>query len=361
MGVTLMENFDCELGALVAKGWVMPTVTLRVVTAIESFTENGITRYCFRHGMSMSYYGYGTYYPVKIPIPASKEFYFSCRLRYPYTTRQSASTTFAITTGSRNAANIMVEIYPNGTTGWTAYPKGALGNTGNPTYSFGHNQWVTVEVLRKADGTLRVWVEDILLYVAGATVTAPTDNFIYLGVSNGAASGDILDSVAFQFADVVVVDPNTAGLQNRPGSTSRVLSAPASADVLAQWTAIGGATGPHNQLMKDFPATVDTTRVLQGDTAGQREQYSLSALPAGFGQQILTLGIEQRANNPGGSPHTFTTEVDTGSGPTGVADNTLAGGSGFQYRPVFIANKPNGSPWSASDIATLKVGFSVKS
>ncbi|QJI52252.1 hypothetical protein [Cronobacter phage JC01] len=358
MGVTLMENFDCDVGALVERGWVMPATTTNVFTAIEQFTENGITRNCFRHSMSMSYYGFGAFYPFRIPLPASKEFFVSFRMRYPNASRINSSTAWSVSTNSgRSAANLVLEVYPA-----DAYSSVYLKNNGqvagSPSYRFNHQTWATIEMQRKADGSTKVWVDDMLLYSANANTTASADNYLYMGVVN-AGQGSTIDG--YQIADVVVIDPTTAGLQNRPGSSERVLSLAASADVLAQWTAIGGATEPHNQLMKNYPATVDTTKVLQGDTAGQREQYSLADFPAGFGTQLLTLGFEQRANNPGSSPHVFTTEVDLGAGPVGVADNTVAPGATYSYRPVYVASKPGGGTWTAADIPALKIGFSVKS
>lgn len=356
MGVTLMENY--ELGAptaLAEKGW---TQTTGITNSISTFTENGVNRKALRSARALNA---NSFYPIGIPIPSSKVFYFSTRVRWTRTDIPDAGLRLYFSIGTAfnaPASSFYAFAMPVGGK-WTVYAGG--GNAG-PGYTFGYD-WVTIEIARKADGTIRVWANDLLLYTAGLSVTTPAANFLYMGwaQSGGSSGGSIF--YGWEFADTVVVDPATPGLQNRPGSASRVLSVPFTADVTAQWSLPAGVTGPHYPFMADYPAAVDPNRVLTGDTVGQREQYQAGAVPVAVpgANKVLSLQIEQRPSNLGGSPHTFATELDAGAGIVEVAQNQLAGASGFVYRPVFLDKKPDGSNWTAADVAALKAGFSIKS
>jgi hypothetical protein len=359
MGVVLMENYEVDSpAALTDKGWVLPTTSVNTITA---FTENGITR---KSLVSDRIVAGNSFDPIKIPVPASKFFYFSTRVRWASSgigdsglrLSVSSANTYA---GAINAAYSFAFAQPQGT-GWRIF---ANATTSGQYVDFGVNEWITLEILRKADGTIRVWVNDILLYTPSVVNTWPVDNYIYVGrVQVGGSSGGSA-RFGWQFADTVVIDPSTAGLQNRPGSKSRVVSVPFVSDVSAQWQLPSGVTGAHYPFMADYPATVDTTRILTGDTAGQREQYQSGALPMVVtgADKVLSLMMEQRPSNGGGTSHSFATEVDVGSGIVEVAQNQLAGGAAFSYRPIFLDKKPDGSDWTASDIAALKAGFSIKS
>lgn len=360
MGVTVMENFEVgEPAALIDKGWVFPASNS---TSIVAEAENGVSRKKLRVSRAMQA---NTFDAMKVPIPASKAFYFSARIKwYANVGSIDSSLRFYISTsgtftGANTAGNAFLGITPV-TGGFMAY---AFNSGANPGKFFATADWVTVEVLRRADGSARVWVNDVLLYVAGATVNAPADNFIYFGrAQNGGGSGGNF-SYGWEYMDVVVVDPATPGLQNRPGSKSRVLSVPFVSDVSAQWVPPAGVTTSHYQLMADYPAAIDTSRILTGDEVGKRDLYQAGAVPVVVpgADKVLSVQIEQRAANAGGTQHSFATEVDVGSGIVEVAQNTLAGGTSFGYRPVFLDKKPDGSNWTAADVAAMKAGFSVKS
>ena len=362
MGVTLMENFEVsgQVGgqvALAEKGWVFPASN---TVSIANETENGVTRKKLSVVKGLSA---GVFDAIKIPIPASKAFYFSTRVRWsianspaPLQLRVGTVGTYA---GITTTGNVFGFAALKGN-GWSFY----VGNVDtNPGKTFGMQEWITLEVLRKSDGSMRVWVNDILLYMAGATINAPADNYVYIGRLQVAGTSGTQTTCGWEFMDTVVVDPATAGLQNRPGSASRVLSVPFTSDLVTQWTLSGGATGAHYPYMATYPDSVGSSTVLIGDTPGQREQYQSGMLPAvvSGANQVLALQIEQRAANIGGSPHTFATEIDIGSGITEVAQNQLPGSSGYLYRPIYLDKRPDGNNWTAADIAALKAGFSIKS
>lgn len=361
MGVTVMENFEVGgITALTEKGWVFPgSNTLAIVSEVE----NSVTRKKLRVSRNMLANSYDA---LKVPIPASKAFYFSVRIRYyanvggsPDSSMRFYISTIGTFAGANAANNIFLAASP-AVGGWNVY---AFGNAAYSSRFIPTAEWATIEVLRKADGSARVWVNDVLLFVAGATVNPPADNYVYFGraQSGGGSGGNF--SYGWDYMDVVVVDPATPGLQNRPGSKGRVLSVPFVSDVAAQWIPPAGVTASHYSLMADYPDAVDTSRILTGDTVGQRDQYQASAIPVVVpgADKVLSVQIEQRAANPGGAQHSFATEVDTGSGPVEVARNELSGGTAFSYRPIFLDKKPDGSNWTAADVAAMKAGFSVKS
>lgn len=360
MGVTVMENFEVgDPAVLIEKGWVFPASNS---VSIQAETENGVARKKLRVIKNMLANSFDA---IKVPIPASKAFYFSARIKwYANVGSVDGSLRFYIATsgtfaGANTAGNAFLGITPV-TGGFMAY---AFNNGSNPGKFFATAEWVTVEVLRRADGSARVWVNDVLLYVANATMNAPADNFVYFGraQSGGGSGGNF--SYGWDYMDVVVVDPATPGLQNRPGSKSRVLSVPFVSDVTAQWVPPAGVTTSHYQLMADYPAAVDTSRILTGDEVGKRDQYQAGAVPVVVtgANKVLSVQIEQRAANPGGTQHSFATEVDVGTGIQEVAQNVLSGGTAFGYRPVFLDKKPDGSNWTTADVAAMKAGFSVKS
>lgn len=360
MGVTLMENFEIgDPTVLTQKGWSLPSGQ-GVSFSIQTQTENGVARKFLRQSIGNPLV---QFFPIGIPIPASKAFYLSFRLRSQDLIR-NVDLRFHVVTNTAIASINSYAIAYATTVGaggkWRLQPGGT--DTGEGKI-FDLNTWVTVEVLRDATGTTRVWLDDILLYKPGVVPTAPAANFVYIGwlvtgtnISKGANS-------YWDISDVVVVDPATPGLQNRPGSKSRVVPVPFVSDVSAQWDAPAGVTAPHYSLMADYPAAVDTAKVLTGETVGDREQYQAAALPQVVtgADQVLSVQIEQRAANAGGVPHAFATEVNVGSGNVEVAQNQLAGLEAFSYRPVYLDKKPDGTNWTAADVAAMKAGFTIKS
>lgn len=359
MGVTLMENYEVGgSAALVEKGWVFPannTITF------DNQVENSVNRKKMTVAKNLIP---NVFDAIKIPIPASKAFYFSTRIRWNRPDLPDTSMRFYLANNADvNAAfsptNMFCFAYPVGA-GWRFCANNSLTAAIKDTAL---QEWITIEVLRKADGTARVWFNDNLMYISGMNITAPGDNYLYIGraQAGGGSGGNFL--WGWEYMDTVVVDPATPGQQNRPGASARVLSVPFTADLVAEWTPAAGVSTPHRSLMANYPAVPVTADLLTGTEVGKREQYQAGAVPVVVpnADKVLSVQIEQRAANPGGTPHSFATEVDAGAGRQEVAQNSLAGGSGFVYRPVFLDKKPDGTVWTAADVAAMKAGFSLKS
>lgn len=361
MGVSLMENFEVgSVAVLAEKGWILPATN----NSIGTVTENGFTRKRLIVARPLAAQSFDA---IKIPIPSSKEFYFSTRVAYYDSGNNGIADAglrlYIATSGTFSDAGSNGRLFgfampANGA--WTFYT--ANTNSGN-SRNFGVFERIKVEVYRKADGTTKVWVNDFPLINASLTTTAPADNYIYIGRAQSSQSSGGNSNWGWDYMDTVVVDPSTPGLKYRPGAAARVVSVPMTADVQANWLPPTGVTTPHYSLMADYPAAVDTNKILTGDTVGQRDQYQAGAVPVVVpgANKVLSVQLEQRSANPGAALHTYATEIDTGTGITEVAQNQIAAGGVFVYRPVFIDKKPDGTNWTAADVAALKAGFSLKS
>lgn len=362
MGITVMENFrEADTNVLVARGWVLPTThpTLSIISFVD-FVENGITRKALRHRAT----GYANYFlPFRIPIPATKAFYLSFRLSCSAPpTGTNIGMRFHI-----NFASAYAGIVPAYTVGFVT-PVGA--QTGklrfNPYASdigtgpqLTNGEFYTIEVFRDAAGNTRVWVDDILYYTANWTTTAPADNYISLGWLNttNQANSNIL--VGWDIADVVMVDPATAGLQNRPGRSARVLDVPNSADIVTDWSTTSGS--PHYQMMNSFKIAPTEADLLTSSTVGAREEYSISTLPAGFGTHIAALMVRPQIKNNAAAVHDVSFEMNFGTGRQEVASRTISPGASYDTTPVVLYKKPDDTLIEASDLTNLKSGFSIKS
>lgn len=374
MAIILAENFNfADTGhaniqnSLVARGYVFtPERTMWNNTAILTQVENGVTRPFLN--MSMNYYaGSGnTFNGFGLPLTNNANpFYLSFRLRLAATSAVGMVEFGVDTQGSVNlGTNRLLRVLPSG--GQLAvYPGSRTSSSDGDKYLLmPMNQWVTLEIYRAADGKIKVWVDDMLLLGASTfTNTAPVaaNPRVYLGAfRNGSYTPGTWQ---WQISDVVLVDAALPGQQYRVGSTGRVEAVPYTADVTAEWAPPAGVTDPHNTLMNSWSAVPDTTKILTGTVAGQREKYQVGAVPKSRADNdvVLAVGMERRANNAGGAAHTFASEIDLGAGNVEVDSVTLAAGAGYQHIPKFMDKKPDGSNWTMADVAAMKSGFVVKS
>lgn len=372
MGIHFMENFDIAetttyaniIAALGAKGVQYVNQTVGGTTTalnIKTTTENGVTRSTLQevravYANSQSY--------LKIPIPASKVFYATFRLHWASINNLSDSFRLYIghaagLSGQMTAANMYgYAQYVSGK--WTIYNGW---NTAAPSASFAATEWITVEIARAADGKVRMWVNDALLYDPNRVIadSAITENFVYIGRGqvNGFSGGTSF--AWWEYSDIIVVNPATDGLKYRPGRSARVLAASYTGDVQAEWQADPSVTSPHNQIMSTFKGVPAAADILTTQTAGAREKYSVGPLPTGFGNIIHALKLEPQVMNAGGAMHTLAIEVDTGAGNTELAAVNVAAGTPFAAYPVFSNKKGDGTLWTPADVSSLKVGFSAKS
>lgn len=365
MGVFFMENFDITdtvdadvKTSLAAKG--IPFVGANTALVPASVTENGLARTAIGESANLGV----KFQYLKVPIPASKVFYATFRLRWVPNTIADQNLRLFIThqsvIASASAANSYGFAMP--VSGKWAFYNGWTGGT-EPSYTFDLNDWVTIEIYRAADGSLKMWANDFLLYRTDRVIAAGAipENFVYIGRAQAAGSAGGAAFVGWQFSDIVVIDPSTAGPQYRPGRTARVLTSQYSADVVAQWSADPSVSTAHNVLMSRFKANPAATDILSTLVQGAREQYSLAAFPTGFGSIIKAVKFEARAANSGAALHSFSVEQDTGSGPVEVAQVSVpAGGSQVVYT-AYSYQKSAGVPWTPADLSALKVGFSAKS
>lgn len=374
MAIIVAENFNFAdtthadiKNSLLARGYVLTTdQTMWSNSAILTQVENGVTRPFL--SIAANYYaGNGsTFNAIGLPLTNNTNpFYLSFRLRLANTSPAGMVEFGVDTQGSVTlGANRLLRVLPSG--GQLAvYPgSGSSASDGGKYLLVPYNQWVMLEIYRAADGKVKVWVDDMLLLGASTFVNsapAAANPRVYLGPHrNGSYT---TGTWPWQISDVVLVDAALPGQQNRVGSTGRVESVPYTADVTAEWAPPAGVTDPHNKLMTSWKSVPDTTKILTGTVAGQRDKYQVGAVPKSRTDNdvVLSVGLERRANNAGGAAHTFASEIDVGAGNVEVDSVTLAAGAGYQYIPKFMDKKPDGSNWTMADVAAMKSGFVVKS
>lgn len=372
MAIIVAENFNFAdtthadiKNSLLARGYVLTTdQTMWSNSSILTQVENGVTRPFL--SIAANYYaGNGsTFNAIGLPLTNNTNpFYLSFRLRLANTSPAGMVEFGVDTAGSVSlGTNRLLRVLPSG--GQLAvYPgSGTSASDGGKYLLVPYNQWVMLEIYRAADGKVKVWVDDMLLLGASTfTNAAPSaaNPRVYLGpFRNGSYTPG---TWPWQISDVVLVDAALPGLQYRVGSTGRVESVPYIADVTAEWTPPAGVTDPHNTLMTSWKSVPDTTKILTGTVAGQRDKYRVGAVPKSRTDNdvVLSVGLELRANNAGGAAHTFASEIDLGAGNVEVDSVTLA--AGYQYIPKFMDKKPDGSNWTMADVAAMKSGFVVKS
>jgi hypothetical protein len=374
MAIIVAENFNFldtafadVKASLLARGYVFTTdMSIWNSGTIRTQVENGVTRpYLVT---SSDYYANSgnTFNAFGLPLTNNTNpFYLSFRLKL---NAPSASNMveFGIDTQGSAAlgANRLLRVFNTGGQLQIFPGSGTSASVGGKYIVMPYNQWVMIEVFRAADGKVKVWVDDMLLLGASNFVnTAPVaaNPRVYLGpFRNG---NFIQGRYEWLISDLVLVDAALPGQQNRVGSTGRVESVPYTADVTAEWAPPAGVTDPHNTLMTSWKSVPDTTKILTGTVAGQREKYQVGAVPKSRADNdvVLAVGIERRANNAGGAAHTFASEIDLGAGNVEVDSVTLAAGAGYQYIPKFMDKKPDGSNWTMADVAAMKSGFVVKS
>lgn len=344
MGITVMENFDLnDPSALAGRGFEIPTYSALTRT-IVSDTENGVTRPAMQ--VSNLNTAAGSMAAIKIPIPTSKVFYMSMRIKA--TALQTDC--FIVLNNTLTTSGVEYCFADLGVQD--------VGHRSGPRYKVATlNNWFCMEVYRAANGAIKVWVNDFIASPVGATMAAPGENFLYLSsLMNGGAK----PPATFLIDDLVVVDPATPGLQYRCGSAARLLTLQAQADVTAEWTPAAGVTTPHYQIIRDYPSTISDDTVLTSDGEDSREQYQYGAPSSVFGNKILGVSFENLVRNPGGVTAKLSVEADVGAGRVEVGSVTVAGSPNFAYRPVIADKKPDGSSWSMADLANLKAGYSLQ-
>lgn len=355
MGTLLMENFNvAAVDALASRGITAGVGGDGGVSAsIVDFTEDGNSRKALRQSFNTGL-GNGAFWaPHSVPITVGRPFFFSMRLRAGATVPYSR---FYISLSPTYAQAVFLVVRWIGGTNLAVYP-GPGENTAAPGAAMPVNTFLTLEGSLRADGTALVWVNDMLLY-AGVLNLPLTSNRLYFGCGRALTQSGFM---TWDVADLVLVDPATPGLQNRPGSTGRVRDVPFTSDVKAEWVPPAGVVTPHYQLMKGYSATVNANELLTGTTLGMQDVYANSGVPGIGNHKVLSVGLERRIANTGGVPHSVSTEIDVGAGFTSVGDINTPAGVGYQYAPLYLDKKPDGTNWSAADVAAMKAGITVKS
>jgi len=374
MAIIVAENFNFAdtafadiKNAILARGYSFTSdMTIWSAGSIGTQVENGVTR-TFLNASANYYASSGnTFNAMGLPLTNNTNpFYLSFRLKLNHNTASNMVEFGVDTQGTAGlGANRLMRVFNTGGQLQVFPGSGTSSSEGGKYIVMPYNQWVMIEVFRAADGKVKLWVDDMLLFGASNFVNqapAAANPRVFLGpYRNG---NYIQGTYTWQISDVVLVDAALPGQQYRVGSTGRVEAVPYSADVLAQWVPPAGVTDPHNTLMTSWKATPDPTKILTGNVAGQRDKYQVGAVPKSRADNdvILAMGLERRVNNAGGAAHTFASEIDLGAGNVEVDNVTLPAGAGYQYLPKFMEKKPDGSNWSMADVAAMKSGFVVKS
>lgn len=370
MAVNLLENFNiiaaddaAVKAALAGRGFIIPSTNYGSRTfSIKTFTENGVTRHSLlENGRQVNSAGQNLWSIPNVDRP----YYFSLRVRFSGDTSLPAGSNaqvFYVTSvnGASTAASMIVGQVA-GAAG-SHYVRWYFGQRLHELFKdIPAGEFAVIECMVEADGTVYVWINDELLY---QQKTIPASTFIYFGggqVGTLAVDNPYIDM--WEISDICLVDPTQPGLQNRPGSSMRIVDVPFTNDVQANWIPPEGVTDPHYQLMADYTQPVDTDVVLTGNVVGMRDQYQAGSVPqaAEGNDQVLSLKIDKRTANDGGATHSYATEIDVGSGIQEIETVMLSPGAGFAYQPVYLDTKPDDSNWTAADVANLKAGLSVKS
>lgn len=381
MGITLMESFNLSndtsanvMANLVNRGFSFVNgfaSTPAPNWQITDFTENGMARKALQQYGIMAY-NQNSWYYMRIPLPTNaggKSWYVSMRVLTKSTRGDSYNPVWNykrdlfISGSPANVANDTICILSQGkltisSTSFATRPE--IDTAAKIIRSDLLDKWVTLEVYRANNGTVYFWVDDVFVPLPFATL-AKTDDFLYVGFYNDSAQVTGGSGYNTLIADLVVVDPFTDGLKNRPGRSGRVLDIPLNADVTTQWAAPAGNLNPHYQMMADYPLNVDTNDVLNAIGVGPRETYGSAAIPAEFGQYVGAVKVDQRLENSAAATHSLSQEVDMGEGIVEYAVSSVLPGGGYKYVPQIVEKKPDGSPWTAADISAAKFGYSIKS
>lgn len=402
MGVALMENFDvADLAALTApgRGFLLEAGGLNGSWGLFTFTEKGVTRTCLRCFNDLYQGGSaptpGASLGIPIPLPPAggtnkdREYYVSFRMRFVTGTPLAAMT--PITTNPPLPYNQMYLGLSSSSTLGLGQPSHVLniaradglaaGNdinklvlvagpsfvstaTSKTFFSPGADGWFHVEVYKpKGEMTFTVWLNDFM-YKASSLVSDPnviSDVTNYLRLFVGRTSSWTQVRIGYEITDLIVVNPATDGQKYRFGSSGRVLSMGYSGDSITEWTADPAATLPHYQMMMIDKSVPAATNILTALNVGQREQYNLSPVPAGFGPYLPALQFTPRVMNAGASAHALSVEMEWGDGIKEMGSKSVAPGGAYDTTPIIINAKPNGDPWTVADLVNAKVGFSVKS
>jgi hypothetical protein len=360
MGVYRMENFEVpDIASLNVRGFTIPANNSNFTTAIQSFTDQGVTRKRLQINHLID--ANQGRYMIGLPFPTSGAGYLSFKMRTVNNgnSRQLIQrVSLNMGTGAANVSNNVLWEMTNNKIGTTASGQEVGAQVNTLPYNFDTDY--KVEAYRSATGDYRIWIDDFLILpTSGVSLIAPGVQGslqLVFGTQNGVSPPPTITTYIW---DLVAVDPATAGLQYRPGRTARVLPVTATADVITEWT--GGDGTAHYSQLADFVAAPGATGYITANVVGKREQYQQGNILAGFGQQVLSVGFEHYVANAGAAAHTLTAELDTGSGIVSVADLLLPSGGAYQFAPVYQGKKPDNTNWTYADVAALKSGFSIKS
>ena len=301
-----------------------------------------------------------------VPVNWANGVYFSMRLRInggPANTMRYfvCSTDPSTLAGTRDLFNV----WDNGAQWYifTGYQSSFSG-----LIPFAYNEWVTIEVFRDSAGKVTLWANDIIIKAPTYTNTLPGATsryypFLYFGPKR--VGSYIESNLAYDVADIVVIDPTiTPGPVYRLGSSARVARIPLATDAVAQWNIpAGGIATTQRDTIKPFRAIQSPLEMVDSTVIGARDQFTLGPVPKLKVDNTLVAGVqvERTSGNTGGSAHSISMEMDTGSGIKETSVLTIPAATSNVYGNEVLNRTPEGANWTLANLAATKVGFSVKS
>lgn len=224
-----------------------------------------------------------------------------------------------------------------------------------------------LEIYHAADGSIKIWLNEVPLTLPQTTKNRPNSGAIYIvcysdGVS---ASGTNPGTNAWnvQFSDVVCIDPSTPGLQYRPGKTVRVETVSMSGDITKDWTADASQATHYGVMNLPWRGTVPATELLSAYNVGATERYQGAALRTDLGSTVHAVMIENQVANTAGAAHSLDFKAAFGGAAEAVLSTvTYPAGVGLVYNRQMLDKNPNGNAdWTLASATSPKIAYTIKS
>lgn len=243
-------------------------------------------------------------------------------------------------------------------------------STSRFTYQWGKGKEVYLEVEWYADSkTLNLYIDDELVQTTGPgfTTYVPTQGISFLSElynSNNPAS--VIHS---EYKDVYIQRIDSAA-DIRLGSATKVWPFYPSSDDAVEYLRPAGynsnaavAALPMRNDSNTPPMPNPTTAFLSATDIGQSDMYNTNA--SGIAAKLSTIEavmLRTYALNPLTGTRQMTVKASLNGVVTESPSSTVPNDvSGFRLKSLIMTSDPNGTRWTPSTVAALKIGTQVKS
>jgi hypothetical protein len=118
-------------------------------------------------------------------------------------------------------------------------------------------------------------------------------------------------------------------------------------------TQVNGTTGQHFTNVNQLPPDDDAT-YLAADTAGQKEMFGLSTIPADV-LQVLAVSVNVTARKQAPGLRLYKTAIDVGG--TEADSASFAAALAYIQTHYLLEVQPGGAAWTNAALQSAKIGF----